>query len=485
MKIKILLLLFTFPTSLFCQGESAVETLFENKKYDQARKLYENLLKQKPNPKQKVIEGLYNYQLARCCYELKEAECAITNFELARTKFPQSDQYLGELYFDCYHFEESAKSYQNFLTTLKEDDPQLAIYKVKAKKSEMAADLLTKVNDIAIVDSLVVNKTDFLKFYKYSKELGTLTQTPLQLNPTQQFDRVNYLTQRGDRVCFSDTLHGQMDIFTSYKLIDKWTKADMISSNINTAANENYPFFMLDGLTLYFSSDGENSIGGYDIFMTRYSSVSKNYLLPENIGMPFNSPFNDYMMVIDEQRKLGWFASDRYQPEGKVAIYTFIPNETKIIVHCEQPDTLRGLAALKIYRKAEKMMVDSAKNTINNVEKTNIDFIVNDSTVYTNTMQFKCEASLNIWLTYKKNAEKLDAIILELSNLRAQYENMEKAADRKELTLKIIELEKKKAEMDKLLKSIALEVRNTENEFIRKKKVASPQKSVDSKQVDK
>ena len=48
------------------------------------------------------------------------------------------------------------------------------------------------------------------------------------------------------------------------------------------------------------------------------------YLAPENVGMPFNSPYNDYMYVIDEFNNLGWFASDRYQPEDKSAyMYSF------------------------------------------------------------------------------------------------------------------------------------------------------------------
>ena len=70
---------------------------------------------------------------------------------------------------------------------------------------------------------------------------------------------------------------------------------------------------MSDGITLYYASDGEGSLGGYDIFVTRYDSENGNYLRPDNIGMPFNSPANDYMYAIDEFNNIGWFASDRYQ----------------------------------------------------------------------------------------------------------------------------------------------------------------------------
>ena len=57
--------------------------------------------------------------------------------------------------------------------------------------------------------------------------------------------------------------------------------------------------------------------------------------MPENVGMPFNSPYNDYMYVIDEFNDLGWFASDRYQPEDKVCVYVFVPNESKQVYDYE------------------------------------------------------------------------------------------------------------------------------------------------------
>lgn len=44
------------------------------------------------------------------------------------------------------------------------------------------------------------------------------------------------------------------------------------------------------------------------------------------------------MMVIDEAKQLGWFVSDRYQPEGKVCVYLFIPNDNRERVDSEDID---------------------------------------------------------------------------------------------------------------------------------------------------
>ena len=470
MKSKLLLsIILILPILLFSQIENTADALFEAKKYDQARKLYENALKAKATtPKQKTAECLNYFQLARCCFELKDFDGAIGNFELAGNRFSLRDKYLGEIYFDRYRFEESALAYQNYLLTLKLDDPLLASFQLKAKKSEIAAGLIKKVNDIAIVDSLVVNKSNFLNFFTFSKELGTLNQIPLQINSQKTADKITYTTQRGDRICFSDTLHGQFDIFTSYKLIDNWTKADTISNNINTSANENYPFFLLDGKTLYFSSDGENSMGGYDLFLTRYLPMSNKYLAPENIGMPFNSPFNDYMMVIDEQQKLGWFVSDRYQPEGKVIIYTFVPNDSKVILHTEDKESLRSLASLKSYRKSGKSAENSTvlHNEQSVKNDSQIEFIVNDSTVYRSIKRFKSDDSFRKWTEYKNAILSFEKGTKDLNDLRSKYENTDQKEIRTELTLKIIALEKQSKENEMLVKAKELALRNFENEIL-------------------
>ena len=94
-------------------------------------------------------------------------------------------------------------------------------------------------------------------------------------------------------------------------------------------------------------------MGGYDIFVTRYDSDDNTYLRPDNIGMPFNSPYNDYMYALDDLNNLGWFASDRYQPEGKVCVYVFVPNSTKQVYDYEtaDPQAIIDAATLKEIKK--------------------------------------------------------------------------------------------------------------------------------------
>jgi hypothetical protein len=74
--------------------------------------------------------------------------------------------------------------------------------------------------------------------------------------------------------------------------------------SINDSGSQAYPFVLSDGLTIYFSTTGHQSFGGYDIFVTRYNLTNDSYLAPNQMNMPFNSPFNDYLMVVDGKRVL-------------------------------------------------------------------------------------------------------------------------------------------------------------------------------------
>ncbi|MDE7382154.1 MAG: hypothetical protein K2N03_08550, partial [Muribaculaceae bacterium] len=109
------------------------------------------------------------------------------------------------------------------------------------------------------------------------------------------------------------------------------------------------PFLTNDGSLLYFASDNpEESLGGYDLFVASRDPSDDSYLEPSNLGMPFNSPYNDLMLALDEENGVGWWASDRSRIPGMITIYIYvIPKERMEI--SEQDDAV-ALASLNDFR---------------------------------------------------------------------------------------------------------------------------------------
>jgi tetratricopeptide (TPR) repeat protein len=452
------------------------ELYFNNGQYGEAIEIYTDLLKK--NPKNLLLK----YKYARCCYELGLQDEAIQYFLESDPKLSIRNYYLGNLYFDTYQFEEAAIAYENYLETLSENDEKWLEIHRKVRQARTAADLITRVEDIAIIDSITVDKRNFLSYYRMNYELGALEQDSILVNGVAT-DRVFYTTQRRDRLYFSDENKGQLDIFSSYKLLNGWSKAIPVGEGINSLeANENYPFLMPDGITIYFASDREGSIGGYDIFASRYVPSENRYFAPENVGMPFNSPYNDYMMVIDEASKTGCFATDRYMAEGKLTIYLFALNESKKIIRPDDRSYIREAARLKTFRKAPKpsslsflkndetpQETDENSNTAVETEETNeavsaisFEFFITGDLTYTHISQFKSKKSLQSFAEFRSLTSNLANMKKELEELRKEYAGRESAEARAELAPKILKLETSVNEHAKHIKEKELQIRNEE-----------------------
>lgn len=116
---------------------------------------------------------------------------------------------------------------------------------------------------------------------------------------------------------------GHLNLQYSVRADKKWTKPRPFGATINTDKNEESAFLASDGKTLYFSSDGHNSIGGYDIFKSVYDSISDQWSTPENLGFPINTTGNELYFKLKPNGSEGYFSSDRFHSKGGYDIYHF------------------------------------------------------------------------------------------------------------------------------------------------------------------
>lgn len=115
------------------------------------------------------------------------------------------------------------------------------------------------------------------------------------------------------------------DLYESYrdKSTGKWSKPTPLPGLVNTEYDEDSPYITKDGKTLYFSSDGHNSIGNYDVFKSTYDNSSKSWGQPINMGYPINTPDDELSFKINDDNRSGYFSSDRYGTKGAHDIFFF------------------------------------------------------------------------------------------------------------------------------------------------------------------
>ncbi|MEQ8324207.1 MAG: hypothetical protein RIC15_04505 [Vicingaceae bacterium] len=124
--------------------------------------------------------------------------------------------------------------------------------------------------------------------------------------------------------------YGGRDIYRAEKLEDgTWGNVTNLGPTINTALNDDSPFLHLDRKTLYFSSEGHNSIGGYDVFY----SVNEDGLwsVPTNMGAPVNTTEDDLFYVATADGKKGYYSSAHGKgSQGRQDIYMVKPDIGRI-----------------------------------------------------------------------------------------------------------------------------------------------------------
>lgn len=170
----------------------------------------------------------------------------------------------------------------------------------------------------------------FLMYYSDSEGNGDLFHKNVQENNytipkvnTEFWETHAYLTNDGNTFYFvSDKLggFGGRDIYKCILIEGKWSEPINLGPTINSKYDEDAPFLSIDGKTLYFSSNGEKSIGGFDIFVSQL--INNEWSQPINLGTPYNSPSDDVFYVTTSDGKTAYFSSNRNESKGRLDIYT-------------------------------------------------------------------------------------------------------------------------------------------------------------------
>ncbi len=123
---------------------------------------------------------------------------------------------------------------------------------------------------------------------------------------------------------------GGRDIYISKLGADgKWSKAENMGPSVNTKFDEDGPFIHPDGISLYFSSKGHETMGGYDIFFS-YKKEDGQWSKPVNFGYPVNTVGDDRYYVLTADGKHGYYSSGAPGGFGQQDIYSVTPGVSGI-----------------------------------------------------------------------------------------------------------------------------------------------------------
>ncbi|MDQ3110121.1 MAG: OmpA family protein [Bacteroidota bacterium] len=158
---------------------------------------------------------------------------------------------------------------------------------------------------------------------------------------------------------------GNRDVWISTMDVKgKWGQSVNMAAPINTIYGEEGVFVHPDGKTVYFSSQGHNTMGGYDIFKSELKDGKWGE--PENLGWPINGPDDDVFFVISANGKHGYYASNKADGQGEKDIYkiTFLGPDKPLALSSED-NLLAGIAQpVKNVEALQPVAVKTANVTI-------------------------------------------------------------------------------------------------------------------------
>ncbi len=147
---------------------------------------------------------------------------------------------------------------------------------------------------------------------------------------------------------------GGTDIWVSKRTKDGWSRTKNLGLNVNTAANEGYPFIDKNG-KLYFCSKGHPGYGGFDIFMTEQDE-NGDWKKPINLGSPINSPRDDISIFIDKKAGKGMFTSNRSGGDDDIYLFEILDGPRK---KKEEITTLPVLAKTETIVKEKEIIKET------------------------------------------------------------------------------------------------------------------------------
>ncbi len=323
-------------------------------------------------------------------------------------------------------FTEASDKLKKAITQAKRRRKDVSVMESQLERSNRGMQALRGTDRLLVIDTVVVDKKSFLQAYNIADDLGKVTMS-------EDGTYTEFLTQRGNILYSVDNVNGRLQLCTYYMENGKRTEKSLVEG-LGVSGDMNYPFLMPDGSTLYFAARAFDGLGNYDLYVTRYDYEDNRYYKAESLGFPYNSYANDYMMVINEEKNLGWFASDRYQPADKVCIYIFIPNSSRHPYDYENEDKNKVITAAKLrpitgtWTKANAAERQQALQTLDNMKKSSrkqraYDFtlVINDQKTYHYYSDFRSAAARKQCELWQNKLAQLEDISKNLEKQRATY----------------------------------------------------------------
>ncbi len=336
------------------------QLLMRSGKYDQAKNYFDQYLGSQPSDQsaQKLRQSCdsidhWKQDSARYTIESSQLNSGGSNFSPSwyrdgvvfvsdRNDKAKTYQWTGRPFLDLYYAKkdqngkyETAMPLQGDVNGMYHEGP--ASFSSKNDTMYFTRNNYVKRKTVKSEDDVVI-----LQMYQaVNKDTTFKNLSQLPFNSSDYSTGHPTLSKDGKLMYFTSDMpggEGGSDLYMSRKLDSTWSKPINLGKSINTTYNESFPMLWRDSL-LYFSSEGHYGMGGLDVFYSAQNSEGL-WHVPQNMGYPFNSSYDDFGVAFDAEGTSGLLSSNRNAQNTQLdQIYSFKINDLRF--------TLEGIAVEK------------------------------------------------------------------------------------------------------------------------------------------
>ena len=232
----------------------------------------------------------------------------------------QTDSLLteGDRLHRLYRFEEAMERYAR-AAALTADADTVRLLRSRMDRSQNALNMTDFCADPVVIARERFSRKDFFLFYPLKNQTWRLP--PHSLDPADD-GFPTYAPRGGQSLVFSaPDATGFRNLYISSTNGNEWSYPALMGEHLLSPGNEVFPMLSDDGKTLTFSSDGLHGMGGYDLYRSTWNEETETWGEPVNMGFPYSSPGDDFLLVDSPDGRYTLFASNRDCSRDSVYIY--------------------------------------------------------------------------------------------------------------------------------------------------------------------
>jgi len=254
-----------------------------------------------------------------------------------------------------YRFSDALQRYSEAVALLRDtscllsrsDSAVLEMIETRRLMAENGLAMKDYVSSPEVVARHTFSSKDFYLYYPMKDK--SWRPVPNQLDSIQGHEYVNatYIPDGVSDIYFSAVdPGGARNIYHTVLNDTIWSAPVLLDESLTSSGDEIFPVFSVDGRTLYFSSSGLYGSGGYDLYKTVRDPSSGTWSVPENLGFPYSSPYDDLLYYNTPDGKYTIFASDRGCSGDSVTVYVLEYDSMPVRHSVDDPEELERIAAL-------------------------------------------------------------------------------------------------------------------------------------------